>query len=135
MNLILRRVCYRSDCTFAVLIHNNQPIMVALEDPFRDNKRNESCIVPGTYKCRRYSSAKYPNTWEITDVPQRDKILFHAGNTAKDTEGCVLLGEKFGEINGVPAIQSSRAAFEKFMLLTKDIDDLTITVEHGGWGR
>ena len=28
----------------------------------------------------------------IKEVPNRDYILFHRGNTAKDTRGCILVG-------------------------------------------
>ena len=28
----------------------------------------------------------------VQDVPNRDYILFHRGNTAKDTRGCILVG-------------------------------------------
>lgn len=63
-----------------------------LELPWRNNRRNTSCIPCGTYICRRIKSPKFGETFEICNVPGRSGILFHKGNTTKDSRGCVLLG-------------------------------------------
>jgi Family of unknown function (DUF5675) len=42
----------------------------------------------------------------LNNVPGFKNIQLHAGNTAKDTEGCILVGGRF---NGVDAIADSRA--------------------------
>lgn len=51
-----------------------------LERPWKDNASNVSCIPSGIYTCRPYSSPKYPDVYEVTNVPKRDHILFHSGN-------------------------------------------------------
>lgn len=68
----------------------HQPIFT-LENPQRSTTV-DSRIPAGTYQCGPYSSPKFPNVWEITKVPERTAILIHAGNTEKDTTGCVLVG-------------------------------------------
>ena len=133
--MILRRVCYREDCTFGVLLMDNRPIMVTLEDPWINNEKFKSCIPNGKYTVIGHNSSKYPNTWEVTHVPDRDAILIHVGNTAKDTNGCILVGRRFGMLGGVPAIFDSRHALYDLRELTGNMGSWELTIEHGGWGN
>ncbi len=71
-------------------------------------------IPVGIFPCRRYHSAKYPDTFEIL-VPGHTALLFHSGNVEADTHGCVLLGEAVGYLKGKRAVLSSGLAFEQFM--------------------
>ena len=88
------------------------------------NKRNVSCIPIGTYECAEYSSAKYKDVWEIKNVPNRSSILFHAGNSTHDTEGCVLVGTNF---NG-HMIGRSRDALDKLRVILPD--EFTMHIAH-----
>ena len=67
-----------------------------LENPYINNERNISCIPEGQYKVRlRKASESGSRDYLhllVEDVPKRDWILFHRGNTAKDTSGCILVG-------------------------------------------
>ena len=69
-----------------------------LENPWKDNAKNISCIPEGEYICVPYSSAKYADTWEVTKVPNRTYILFHSGNYVTDTQGCILPGLTVGPL-------------------------------------
>jgi hypothetical protein len=92
----------------------------------RDNKKtkeNESgCIPEGTYLCKKYSSEKFPNTWEITGVEGRNRILFHRANNIFDLLGCVGIGERFAfnvahpitKVNCKYWLLESKIAFERF---------------------
>jgi hypothetical protein len=63
------------------------------------------------------------NTYEIR-VDGHSRILFHKGNYAKDTEGCVLLGSYF-----MPGwIAMSTVAFDMFMHAMDGVDAVTLTV-------
>lgn len=53
-------------------------------------------IKAGTYQLLPYSSAKYPNVYELQNVPGRTFILIHAGNYHQDTLGCLMLGKQWG---------------------------------------
>ena len=68
-----------------------------LENPYINNERNISCIPAGQYKVRlrteRESATRYYLHLLVKDVPNRSYILFHRGNTAKDTRGCILVGQ------------------------------------------
>ncbi len=106
--------------TFGVLKINKEAFCVTLEPPDLENKRSVSSIPAQQYICKRYSSAWYPNTFEITGVPDRSKVLIHPGNRAKDTEGCLLLAQYFGKLRGDRAVLNSGMTFEAFMKRMKD---------------
>lgn len=55
-------------------------------------------IKAGTYKLLPYSSPKYPNVYELRNVPGRTYILIHAGNYHKDTLGCLMPGKTWGSV-------------------------------------
>lgn len=96
--------------------------LFTLENPDRENDKSggDSLIYAGEYICHPYSSEKYPNVWQVMNVPDRSLILFHWGNWESDTEGCILLGLKSGvSINPKtgklePSVQDSVNAIIKF---------------------
>ena len=102
--------------TFGVLKICKQLFCITLEPPENANKSNISCIPAGQYDCLRYRSIKYPDTFEITNVPDRSKVLFHAGNFVENTMGCVLLGQSVGKLKGNRAVLNSGGTFKNFML-------------------
>ena len=122
IDLLLSRIATNDSGTFGVLLWNNQPFALSLEDPWRNNKQNISSIPAGTYLCKRVNSPKFGDTFEITGVQNRTHILFHKGNTHEDTEGCILIGEEFGILTGEPALLSSSKGFSEFQRLTSNIE-------------
>jgi len=101
--------------TLGVLKIDKQLFCCTLEPPDLLNASNVSCIPVQQYWCESYSSQKYPNTFEITNVPGRTHVLFHAGNTIEDTAGCVLLGRNWGVLSGDRAVLNSGDTFKKFL--------------------
>jgi len=71
-----------------------------LELPYNNNEPFKSSIPEGTYKCRVKFSKKFGRVFEVLNVEGRTDILIHIGNSAKDTQGCILVGEKHSD-NGV----------------------------------
>lgn len=63
-----------------------------LELPNKDNQFRISCIPEGVYQVAPHISPKFGKCFEVKEVQNRTAILFHAGNTVKDTHGCVLVG-------------------------------------------
>jgi len=109
----LHRVSTTSEGTFGVLIdYDRMPVCVTLEDEWLDNAVGISCIPAGNYICTPYSSARFPDVWEVQNVVDRAAILWHAGNTNNDTQGCILPGEKFGVLGGNNAVLNSRVALD-----------------------
>lgn len=96
--------------TFAIE-GKKRPLFYTLENPWRDNKQRISCIPNGVYKVSPFSGVKYKNVYQVENVPGRDAILLHWGNTVKNTEGCILLG--LGALND--SVTQSVAAINKLI--------------------
>jgi len=75
-----------------------------LELPWRDNRRQRSCIPPGVYQCALVNSPRFGRVYGVRDVPGRTHILIHAANLAGDVElgwttqlhGCIALAKSTG---------------------------------------
>lgn len=87
-----------------------------------------SCVPAGIYQLVKHDTPAHPRTWALVnpglgvyhlpdDVPPgqqgRAVVLIHPGNTAEDTEGCVLLGMARGMFGQEQAITGSRQAFAR----------------------
>ena len=74
--------------------------------------QNETAIPVGTYPVVIDLSNRFQcDMPHILNVPGFDGIRIHSGNTAADTDGCVLLGQ---ERNGPDDVIESRVAFAGF---------------------
>lgn len=118
--LELKRVSRMEHATFGVLLDGDEPFAVTLELPWRDNQRNVSCIPQGRYTCQRVQSPTFGDTYEVLDVKGRSHILFHSGNTASHTEGCIIVGSKFTIFHGEMGVGESRVALGEFMRRVQD---------------
>ena len=121
VNLLIIRNTFTEVSTIGKLYLNGEWLCDTLENPYLDNQRNISCIPTGEYSVRlrtaRESATKDYVHLLVKDVANRDLILFHIGNTAKDTRGCVLVG--IGTEQDL--VKNSRLAME---LLMKEIINL-----------
>ena len=91
-----------------------------------DNDREVSCIPCGRYSVVRWQSPRHGDCFKVLDVPGRDDILLHPGNTIRDLLGCIALGRGRGTVNGLPAVTSSRAAMDDLKAAAPDGFELTI---------
>jgi hypothetical protein len=104
-----------------------------LELPNKNNAHSVSCIPVGTYNTIKYDrpNGKGKCFW-LQDVKDRSAILIHAGNFATgkkvDTEGCILVGSKFSDINadGEADVVESTVTLNKLLDLLPDKFNLTI---------
>ena len=96
INLLLIRDTFSKNSVIGELFINGERICDTLENPWKDNQRNISCIPEGEYPVRlrlaRESATRDYLHLLVQDVPNRDYILFHRGNYPKDTSGCILVG-------------------------------------------
>jgi hypothetical protein len=97
VNLLLIRDMFTDKSTIGELFINGERFCDTLELPWKDNQRSISCIPEGEYPVRirlpRESATRDYMHLLVKDVKDRDYILFHIGNTAKDTRGCILVGQ------------------------------------------
>ena len=96
INLLILRDTFTDKSTIGELFLNSEFMCDTLENPYINNERNISCIPEGEYKVRirvaRESATRDYLHLLVQDVPNRDHILFHRGNSSKDTRGCILVG-------------------------------------------
>lgn len=142
MNLELERHCYGPEATLGVLRVGDLELFTLertwIPDPEHGSRPNESCVPDGTYLLVPHSGRKYRDTWALVapehlvthqqDGPGRFGIVLHAGNVARDTDGCVLPGMSRGyDTSGSmpqPAVWDSRTAMDKLR------DALSVEREH-----
>jgi hypothetical protein len=73
----------------------------------------DTCIPPGNYQIAITESARFGRELPLLmDVPMFSGIRIHPGNTAADTEGCILVGSTRNE----HSIGESRKAFDKLFI-------------------
>lgn len=114
--------------TFGSLTINGNPFCVTLEPKRAQNESNISCIPTGQYLVKKYNSPKYGWTWQVKNVPERDFILFHAGNVDDHTKGCIILASSFGKLWGKWAVLNSGETFKNFLSQLKDETMVHLTV-------
>lgn len=125
MDLVLTRLFYREDGIFGELRDLNEFLVaVTLEHAYPlDGVGGFYPKIPvGKYNCVRgihqLEHMEYPfETFEITNVPNHSKILFHYGNFNDDSEGCVLLGARTQASTKGQMVTNSKATFDDFMKL------------------
>ena len=100
--------------------------------PYPVNAQNVTCIPEGTYPVQRIYSPTKGKCFLLYDVPGRSAVEIHIGNFATgkkvDTEGCILPGMRFVDINkdGNLDVQDSTKAMEKLLELLPDHFELII---------
>jgi hypothetical protein len=71
--------------------------------PLKPNTVCTNCIPEGTYKVTKIYSPTKGQCFMVHDVMGRTAILIHKGNYAHgkkvDTQGCILVGDGFEDIN------------------------------------
>lgn len=90
----------------------------------------ERRIPPGTYTLRWHTSPRFRATLPHLyneQVPRERYILIHAGNTAADTEGCLLPGKTFTK----DSVGSSRAMLAELIefFRSRGIENVSLVIE------
>jgi hypothetical protein len=115
--------------TIGILKIDKLVFCFTLEPKDMENKVNVSSIPAQQYICKRVESPTHGDTFEVMNVPGRSHVLFHKGNTAQDTQGCILLGEKIGFLHGKRAVLQSEMAFYEFMETLNEHRELHLTIQ------
>lgn len=142
MKLLLKRIAKRETYTIGKLYVDNHLFCDTCEDRVRDIEREgkvygKTAIPYGTYKVTLgVQSPKYSQrasyNWckgylpRLMNVPHFDGILIHAGNTAEDSAGCILVGEN----KVVGKVINSMATLKRLYGILKEAgEDITLTIE------
>lgn len=144
MKLLLKRTVLTPKFTQGELYIDEKYFCDTLEDTNRDSNKNgkfdngevkvfgETCIPYGSYQIEmiispkfspRYGGRKVPH---IKNVNSFENVLIHSGNTVKDTEGCILVGQKSGE--GIIS-NSKNTLFKLLDILDKNSANLSIDIK------
>lgn len=95
MHLILIRQPSSASCTQGELLDDGTHECYTLEDVVRGTKiAGITAIPPGTYRIVVTMSTRFKRMLPLlVDVPNFSGVRIHPGNTAADTEGCILVGD------------------------------------------
>lgn len=123
----LQREPSSDEGTYGTLRFGEQQVYT-IELPWRENRRQISCIPPGSYRCAIVQSPRFGRVYEVKDVQGRSHVLIHSANLAGDAalgwttqlQGCIAPGERRGKMpNNAGRMQNavlvSRPALSRFM--------------------
>lgn len=140
MNILIKRINLQPDYTEGKLYINGVYYCDTLEDPNRDLNKSgvfdngeqkvygNTCIPYGTYKVILNESPRFKRVLpRLLNVPSFEGILIHAGNTVKDTSGCILVGNK--GLSGQLSYGSSQVEKDLVRKLSEFKEDITLTIE------
>jgi hypothetical protein len=103
-----------------------------IELPNKNNQQKISCIPERAYEVNKIISPTKGHCFLLKDVPGRSAVEIHIGNYAAgkkvDTEGCILPGMGFEDLNndGNLDVVHSTVAMEKLLEILPDTFSLTI---------
>lgn len=126
MQINVRRTFKGSDYTIGKLYIDGHYLCDTLEDTVRPagtKIAGKTAIPAGTYKVKKTMSPRFKKILpEILNVPGFSGVRIHSGNTAADTDGCLLLG--LNKTKG--AVLESQTTMAFFMARTPNEFNLTI---------
>lgn len=134
----VKRTHFRPDGTFGTIDDEGQPFACTVELPWRDNKPFISCIPSGEYTCEMTRSMKHGLVYRILFVPNREDCLIHWGNIFIESEGCIIIGERFGILKEVTAVLGSKInpgeGYLEFMRRAMDFKQIKLIITNNEKG-
>ena len=134
MKLVLIRHARRADYTIGRLEdENGKKICDTLEPIWRNYDGGEmkiprkSAIPEGSYRVVVTKSRRFQKYLPLlVGVPGFEGVRIHAGNTSRDTEGCILVGQNLQ----VGKVLWSRITLEKLMKLIENEKEIYLTIKN-----
>ena len=116
--------------TFGEVYFNGDFICYTVEQPWRDNEPNRSCVPVGLYELVDYASPKYGEVFALRNLQldigvypgeaKRFACLIHAANRAVELQGCIAPGEDLGMVNDHWAVTRSKVALRELYRLIEE---------------
>lgn len=128
MLIEVKRFDFKDTYTTGRMYINNLYFCYTLEDVVREGEKvnGQTAIPIGTYDVIIDDSTRFGRPMpHILNVPNFTGVRIHAGNTSKDTEGCILLGHTYA---GKDFIGNSKSAFDVFFEKLKEAKKATIKI-------
>ncbi len=120
MELVLYR-SYFKEGTNGTLFSSSKFLCFTIELPWKNNKRNVSCIPEGNYTIEPRFSKRFKHHLIVKDVKGRSYILFHPANDApRDLQGCIA---PVTNLSGIGKGTYSRNAMQKLLSLVYQAKD------------
>lgn len=129
MKITLKRVALQDTYTIGKLYIDGQYFCDTIEDKVRDlNKdgvfddgevkiKGKTAIPYGTYEVVWTYSPRFGKyTPRLLNVNSFDGVLIHSGNTAEDTEGCIIVGQN----KEIGKVLNSRETVNKLYPIIED---------------
>lgn len=133
MEMLLQRRPSTRDCTVGRLYVGGALFCFTLEDVIREGPKvaRETAIPPGRYRVEITPSQRFGRMLPILrDVPGFTGIRIHSGNTAADTSGCILVGQR-AAIDGIEDSKLALAELQPQIAgALARLEDVWITVEN-----
>lgn len=134
MKLVLIRHARRADYTIGRLEdENGKKLCDTLEPIWRNYDGGEmkiprkSAIPEGTYRVVTTYSLRFRKYLPLlVGVPGFEGVRIHSGNTSRDTEGCILVGQNLQ----VGKVLWSRITLEKLMKLIENEKEIYLTIKN-----
>ena len=127
MEITLKRTTLNPKYTLGEMFIDGAFFCYTVEDVVRSGSKvkGETAIAYGRYKVIVNRSNRFKKLMPLLiDVPQFEGIRIHSGNTAEDSEGCIIVGMAQTQ-NGVGM---SRIAFTKLMEKLKNQNQIYISI-------
>ena len=155
MELTLKRIALRSEYTIGKLYVDGEYVCDTIEDTVRDLDKDgkfangevkipgKTAIPYGRYEITmKVKSPKYSNfskySWakkydgylpRLLNVPHFDGVLIHVGNSALDSEACVLVGENKVVGKVINSVNTFRRLMDDYLVPAKKRNEkISITI-------
>jgi len=139
MKLLLHRIHDNGDDTLGIMYYRDHyadlKYVYTLEDEYRKEKvKGETRIPEGFYDVIARKGGRFYDAYskssvediraftqkygvlEIMNVPNFDAVLFHTGNTDKDSSACVLIADNANNNSAAPGyVSNSMDAYSRFV--------------------
>ena len=155
MELTLKRIALKSEYTIGKLYVDGEYVCDTIEDTVRDLDKDgkfangevkipgKTAIPYGRYEITmKVKSPKYSNfskySWakkydgylpRLLNVPQFDGVLMHVGNSALDSEGCIIVGENKVVGKVINSVNTFRRLMDEYLVPAKKRNEnIVITI-------